>query len=215
MLYGYQKAAVYLSYIARIKSLKIERLEFRNIFTKSFTILLMLTPKHFLIFQNNNQRSLLKIRATNLKHHSRSVMTFLIQLVIIVILSTSVAPSGLLPSLLDNPIGSLLAGICAFLIARQIRSLSWEWRMWRGTLLRNARLCRFLASTIVPQTHMCGWHIIVPRWKPVAIRMASSDNRRPTAVRGGACSQSPACGVVKAFNRAWSTGSAHLARISL
>ena len=128
---------------------------------------------------------------------------------------TNVAPSGLLPSFLDNPIGFLLAGICAFLIARQIRSLSWEWRMWRGALLRHARLCRPLASTIVPQTHMCGWHIIVPRRKPVATRMASSDNRRPTAVRGGACSQSPACGVVKAFNRAWSTGSAHLARISL
>ena len=32
---------------------------------------------------------------------------------------TSVAPSGILPSLLDNPIGSSLAGICAFLIARQ------------------------------------------------------------------------------------------------
>ena len=38
--------------------------------------------------------------------------------------------------------------------------------------------------------------------KPVATRMASSDNRRPTAVRGDACSQSPACGVVTAFNRA-------------
>ena len=32
---------------------------------------------------------------------------------------TSVAPLGLLPSFLNNPIGSLLAGICAFLIARQ------------------------------------------------------------------------------------------------
>ena len=124
---------------------------------------------------------------------------------------TSVAPSGLLPSLLDNPIGSLLAAMCAFLIARQIRSLSWEWRMWRGALLRHARLCRPLESTIVPQTHMRGWNTIVLRRKPVSTRMASSDNRRHTAVRGGACSQSPACGVFKAFNRAWSTGSAHLA----
>ena len=109
---------------------------------------------------------------------------------------TSVAPSGLLSSLLDNQICPLLGGICAFLIARQIRSLSWEWRMWRGALLRHVRLCRPLASTIVRQTHMCGWHTIVPRRKPAATRMTSYDNRRPTAVRGSACSQSPACGVV-------------------
>ena len=37
---------------------------------------------------------------------------------------TRVAPSGLLPSALDSPMGSLLAGIYAFLTARQIRSLS-------------------------------------------------------------------------------------------
>ena len=34
---------------------------------------------------------------------------------------TRVAPSGLLPSALDRPICSLLAGICAFLTARHIR----------------------------------------------------------------------------------------------
>ena len=40
---------------------------------------------------------------------------------------TRVAPSGLLQSALESPIGgSLLAGICAFLTARQIRSLSCE-----------------------------------------------------------------------------------------
>ena len=68
-----------------------------------------------------------------------------------------VSPSVLLLSLLDNPMGYLLAGISAFLIARQI----------------------------------CD------------------------AVRGGACSQSPACEVAKAFNLAWSTDSGHPARISL
>ena len=31
---------------------------------------------------------------------------------------TRVAPSGLLPSALDSPMGSLLAGICAFLTTR-------------------------------------------------------------------------------------------------
>ena len=43
--------------------------------------------------------------------------------------ATRVAPSGLLPSALDSPMGSLLARICAFLTARQNRSLSCEWRM--------------------------------------------------------------------------------------
>ena len=37
-----------------------------------------------------------------------------------------VAPSGLLPPALDSPMGSLLAGICAYLTARLIRSLSCE-----------------------------------------------------------------------------------------
>ena len=37
---------------------------------------------------------------------------------------TRVAPLGLLPSDLDISIGSSLAGICAFLTARQIRSMS-------------------------------------------------------------------------------------------
>ena len=42
---------------------------------------------------------------------------------------SNVAPSGLLPSLLDNPIGSLLAGICVFFTALHIRSLSDECRI--------------------------------------------------------------------------------------
>ena len=42
---------------------------------------------------------------------------------------SSVAPSGLLPSLLDNPIGSLLAGICVFFTALHMRSLSDECRI--------------------------------------------------------------------------------------
>ena len=75
---------------------------------------------------------------------------------------TRVAPSGLLPSALYSPMGSLLAGICAFLTARQIRSLSCEWRMWRGSLLRQANPCRPLASTVAPHTHVWGWYMFVP-----------------------------------------------------
>ena len=48
---------------------------------------------------------------------------------------TRVAPSGLFPSCLRRPIGSLLAGMWAFFTALQMMSLSCEWRMWRGVLI--------------------------------------------------------------------------------
>ena len=102
----------------------------------------------------------------------------------------------LLPSLLDNPIGSLLDGICVFFCALHMRLLNDECRIWRGPLLRYTKLCSPLASTVSLQTHTCGWHVLVPRRKPAATVTTSSDKRRPTAVRGGACSQSPAGGVV-------------------
>ena len=62
--------------------------------------------------------------------------------------------------------------------------------------------CRPCASTIEPQRQLCGWHVLLPRQKPTAIRMSSSDSRSPTTVMGGACSQSPVCSVSAAFNLA-------------
>ena len=105
--------------------------------------------------------------------------------------STRVAPSALFPSCLRRPIDSLLAGIWAFFTALQRMSLSCEWRMWRGVLLRHARPWSPLASTVAPHMHVWGWHKFVPMRIPAATRMASSDSLRPTAVNDGACSQSP------------------------
>ena len=42
---------------------------------------------------------------------------------------SSVAPSGLLPSILNNQIGSLLGGICVFFTTLHMRSLSDECRI--------------------------------------------------------------------------------------
>ena len=74
---------------------------------------------------------------------------------------TRVAPSGLLPSALDSSMGSLLAGICSFVTARQSRSLSCEWRMWRSPLLQQASPCKPLASTVAPHTHVWGWDMFI------------------------------------------------------
>ena len=60
--------------------------------------------------------------------------------------------------------------------------------------------CRPCASTIESQRQLWDWHVLLPIRKPTAIQMSSSDSRSPTAVMGGACSQSPACCIAAAFN---------------
>ena len=50
----------------------------------------------------------------------------------------TVSPSGRLPSLLDNELGSSIAGISADARARFIKSLTALWRMWRPADLRQA-----------------------------------------------------------------------------
>ena len=121
----------------------------------------------------------------------------------------SVAPSGLFPSVRDKPTGSLVARIWAFLMALHIRSFSCEWGMFRGPLFLQDRPCNPLASTWVPQMQVCGWYIVDQSLSPAATRTASSERRRPTAVIGGAFSQSPVCGAVPALSLAFSTGVVH------
>ena len=60
-----------------------------------------------------------------------------------------VAPSGLIPSDREKPIGSLAAGILALLTALQIKSLSWECLLYIGQLFRHDSACCPLASTVV------------------------------------------------------------------
>ena len=107
-----------------------------------------------------------------------------------------VAPSGLLPSDLDKPTDSLTAGYCAFFTDLQMISFIWACRICLGALFLHDKPCRPCASTIEPQRQLCGWHVLLPRRKPTAIRMSSSYSRSPTAVMGGACSQSSLLRVV-------------------
>ena len=122
----------------------------------------------------------------------------------------SVAPSGRFPCSRDRPRGSLPAGICAFLTALQIMSFSCEWRIWREMLNQLESSWSPLASTLLPQMQVCGWHVTDHKRYPTATRIASSESLSPTAVIGGALSQSPACGAPAAFILATSTSLTHL-----
>ena len=84
-----------------------------------------------------------------------------------------VAQSSLLPSIRERLIGFLEAGIWALLTALQIRSLSWECRVCLGPFFWPDRPWSPLASTIVPQMHMCGWQVIQPSLNPTTTRIAS------------------------------------------
>ena len=61
------------------------------------------------------------------------------------------------------------------------------------------------ASTGVPQMQVCSWNIVELSQSPTAIRIALLDRCRPTAVIGGAFSQSPDSGVATALNLPLST----------
>ena len=103
------------------------------------------------------------------------------------------APSGLFPSDRERQIGSLVAGIWTLFTALQIRSLSWECLMCLWPLFWHDSPQSSLASTMAPQMHTCGWHVMQLSLNQTATRIASSDKRRPIAVSGGTFSQSPAC----------------------
>ena len=61
--------------------------------------------------------------------------------------------------------------------------------------------------------HVCGSQALEPNLWATATLMASSDSLSPTAVIGGACSQSPECGEATAKSLALSTSDGALERI--
>ena len=71
-----------------------------------------------------------------------------------------------------------------------------------------------LLSNCFPQGQRWGSHILMLSLIPVAIVMVSFVIRSPTAVIGGARSQSPECGAAAARKRAWSRGPLALSRSS-
>ena len=83
-----------------------------------------------------------------------------------------VAPSCLLLSDLDNPTGSLTAGYCDFFTDLQMISFIWACRICFVALFLHDKPSRPCAATIEPQRQLCGWHVLLPRRKPTAIRMS-------------------------------------------
>src|SRR6218665_1876491 len=117
----------------------------------------------------------------------------------------SVTPSGHLPSSLVRPSRSFLEGMLALPSALHMISLIILCRCCLPALFLQARPWRPLAVTLSLQLHRGGSHSIVPSRIPTAIRITSSDRRRPNVVTGGASNQSPVCGAREASRRAWSS----------
>jgi len=88
-----------------------------------------------------------------------------------------VSPSGLLPSDLRRPDGSLAAGMLAADSARQMRSFSPWCRADRPVPPLHERPCRPLASTDAPHGHWCGSQMLAPSRSPTAMCMALSSTR--------------------------------------
>src|SRR6218665_464149 len=109
---------------------------------------------------------------------------------------TRVWPSGLFPSSLVRPDGSLIAGVPALLRLRRIMSFMLLCLACRPNPSEHDRPCEPLAETGAPHTHVCGSHMADPSRKPTATLTASSLNLRLNVVSGRACSQSEACGAM-------------------
>src|SRR6218665_543738 len=114
----------------------------------------------------------------------------------------SVRPSGLFPSALLRPGGSLTVGIPARVRPRQIKSL----RLACLATLPGPREQQSpwapLALTIDPHRHSWGSQIFMPSLRPTATLTASSSSLKPQAAMGSEKSQSLACGAPPALSLA-------------
>src|SRR6218665_1581705 len=115
---------------------------------------------------------------------------------------TRVWPSGLFPSTLVRPDGSLITGVPALLMLRRMMSFLLLCLACRPNPSEHDRPREHLAETGAPHTHVCGSHMADPSRRPTATLTASSLNLRLNVVSGRACSQSEACGAMEALRRA-------------
>ena len=114
------------------------------------------------------------------------------------------SPSGLFPSPLDRPDGSLTEGMSALARVRHTISLRLRWRLDLPELLLQERLWWPRGSTSSPHVHLWGSHNFTPNLRPTAIRTASSSNLSPHDDIGKAWSQSLLLGADTAKIRALS-----------
>jgi hypothetical protein len=116
-----------------------------------------------------------------------------------------VQPSGGLPSLLESPTGSIVAGAMAVTSASIMMSLASTWRACRPWLMEQLSACSHLAIW-PPQRHMWGTHTGAPGRSPTATLISSSVSFRPRLAFGVVLSHAPALGAVTASSRARSFG---------
>src|SRR5678816_842629 len=114
-----------------------------------------------------------------------------------------VCPSGLLPSDLVRPDGSLTSGMPALLRLRCMRSLILLCLACRPNPSEHDNPCVPLEETAVPHAHTCRSQMATPNRRPTATLTASSSSLRSCATSGRACSQSEACGDCEALSLAW------------
>ena len=127
----------------------------------------------------------------------------------------NVTSSERFPSVLSKPVGSFDAEILARLIPRHIISLTALCLVTRPALLLHDKPCVPLHSTVLPQWQSCASQSLTLSLSPVATLIVSFVFRRPTAVIGGARSQSPECGAVAARSLALSRGQPALSNSSV
>ena len=116
----------------------------------------------------------------------------------------SVKPSGLFPSLLDSPGGSLTAGTPADAKALLIRSLQWECLGCLPAAFLQDRPCLPSMLTLSPQIQVCLWHSGAPRRRETAILRLVLSSFKPRLTTGMAFSQSEECSEAAASNLAFS-----------
>src|SRR6218665_516902 len=120
---------------------------------------------------------------------------------------TSVAPSGLLPSVLMRPDGSFVQGVSAFVRALHTKSLTAKCLADLPAECLQTSPWWPLGSAVSPHCHWCGVHRPSPRRSPMATRIASLLRSKPQFLTGIVDNQSPARGEVTAFNLALLMGS--------
>src|SRR6266536_833156 len=118
-----------------------------------------------------------------------------------------VTPSGLFPSCLRRPVGSLDAGIEAARSDLANRSFMASCLWCRPALRRQAKPCRPLGKTWAPQVQVCPCTMSAPTWSPIAILRAWSLSLRPRVAKGRAFNQSPEPLLPAAKHRLRATGS--------
>src|SRR5688572_8660251 len=113
-----------------------------------------------------------------------------------------VRPSGLLPSTLKRPTGSLVEGKPARVKLRKIMSFRAACLEERPGPRGQESPCKPSAATEEPQGHLCGSQRGTPSRRPTATLTDSSSSLSPHEVIGRASNQSPACGAETALRRA-------------